>query len=101
MQNFPGFPSVDIGSVLKDRSVPKWYFFGWLVYRDIFQGTPTHVMEFCRVKERSVREGNPPQPHLDWEFCERHNCADEQCADYKEIINLDALKEPRRPVTKP
>jgi hypothetical protein len=57
------------------------YFYGWVTYRDIFHGTPTHVTMFC--KEVAAIMGDPFAPGKDHLFetisCPRHNCTDEQC----------------------
>jgi len=72
---------------IKNHSA-RFYIWGWAKYRDIFNDTPEHITEFCTELSRFT--GDPMsldpnvQPILD--NCERHNCYDDQCNDYKEMI---------------
>jgi hypothetical protein len=67
----------------------RLYTWGWITYHDIFDGTPTHLTEFCdelvNVKSSTPDMTDPSaEITVDWEFCEEHNCSDEECRDYKE-----------------
>lgn len=68
----------------------KLMFFGWMVYRDTFENTAPHITEFCRIKASAGFLSKPPSDklHIDFGFCQEHNCADEQCKDYKDITAL-------------
>jgi hypothetical protein len=63
----------------------NFIFFGWIVYRDVFKDTPVHVSEFCRFPGL-VGVDESKKLNITFEFCKQHNCADEQCEDYKEIM---------------
>jgi hypothetical protein len=65
------------------------FFWGWVTYHDIFNGTPERLSEFCtditkvnwNKEDHSDPTGgintiNPP--------CPTHNCYDEECEDYNE-----------------
>jgi hypothetical protein len=61
--------------------------FGWIVYDDVLPKTPPHLTEFCRYFDTAgVVYGNPPQLKFDYPDCPQHNCEDEHCPDYKEIV---------------
>jgi hypothetical protein len=55
-------------------------FYGWATYRDIFNDTPDHLTEFCRMLSAVV------QGKTRWSYCPFHNCTDGDCPDYKERI---------------
>ena len=73
--------------------IPKSHLFiwGWVTYKDIFVGTPTHLSEFC-VELASMKATKPdvsdPTADLTWltATCKTHNCYDQDCSDYKERI---------------
>jgi hypothetical protein len=65
------------------------YIWGWIVYRDIFSFTKPHVTEVCSVLSE-VRI-TPISPKInDYGFffnrCEHHNCTDDNCEDYNQVI---------------
>jgi hypothetical protein len=72
-------------------------FYGWAIYRDIFDKTPVHLSEFCRELTALIIE---PQrtPQAAWGYCPSHNCSDEDCPDYKERIQaIDAVPTYHQP----
>jgi hypothetical protein len=71
----------------------RYFFWGWIVYRDVFKDSPVHVTEWCRVATASGRaisesDKNKSHPVVHLDFCEEHNCADDQCKDYKQITDF-------------
>lgn len=73
---------------VSDLNILAW---GWTVYRDVFKGTKEHVTEFC-VQLNSVRLSDDPAklPDMSFGTCVNHNCTDEYCPDYKEVISVAA-----------
>jgi hypothetical protein len=69
-------------------------FWGWVTYRDIFSDTPLHVTEFCEYLSAVVVIRDNPQSPLGfaWMPCEHHNCADEHCNDYNDVVALATKK---------
>ena len=69
-----------------EPEVPR-LFWGWIVYRDIFPNSKIHVTEFCLKTTQIVPDG-----HGDYGFdatvCDHHNCVDEFCEDYAEMVTL-------------
>lgn len=67
------------------------FLWGWVVYHDIFVGTPKRLTEYC-VELTSMKAVKPditdPTNDLTWQIstCKAHNCYDEDCADYNEGI---------------
>jgi hypothetical protein len=68
------------------------YVWGWSAYRDVFPNTPIHVTEFCQfyVNARTVRgeDGRPSVELISADCNNGHNCTDEGCKDYKEIMRV-------------
>jgi hypothetical protein len=67
------------------------YYWGWMIYRDVFPNTKTHITEFCqRVFSVTVNSelgpSSPPQYGISYESCDHHNCIDETCEDYEQMI---------------
>jgi hypothetical protein len=73
---------------------------GWVVYRDIFKGTPVRLSEFC-FELTNPKWLGPTGPVvgldrlkpntlfvLDTPPCQTHNCYDEQCEDYPKLAQL-------------
>jgi hypothetical protein len=84
-------------SWFKEDPQQPWFYYGWVVYRDIFPKTKSHVTEFCwRVTEikwpASVKGKAAGKPILSARACSAHNCVDETCEDYTTIINLRSAK---------
>lgn len=67
------------------------YVWGWFTYRDIFNGTPVRLSEFCD-EVADVKSSKPdmtdPTSQISWNFvlCPIRNCSDEECSDYKQKI---------------
>lgn len=67
------------------------FFWGSVIYNDVFIGTPTRVTEFCR-EIINVRSNKPdltdPSAEIKWDIvpCSEHNCYDEDCPDYQSQI---------------
>jgi hypothetical protein len=61
---------------------------GWIVYDDVFSGSPTHLTEFCvemiQITIPFGKEITDPNAPLVWnvERCAEHNCYDQECSDY-------------------
>jgi len=63
------------------------WIFGWMVYRDILAATKDHLTEFCRHMEPpGLITGVPPAIKYNLSTCPTHNCQDEYCTDYAEIV---------------
>ena len=83
-------PINDIRDVNEGKS--HLYFWGWFAYRDIFPSTPQRLTEFC-VELTNLKSTKPDITDLSTEFnfnlvpCGRHDCYDEDCADYKAHTN--------------
>jgi hypothetical protein len=63
------------------------YFWGWLLYRDVFPHTDIHLTEFC--EHFSGMTVNPKEETLTVQFsyCGEHNCTDKYCKDYQQIVD--------------
>jgi hypothetical protein len=57
------------------------YFFGWIEYDDVFEGTPRHRTEFCHYMTGSGNPRNQETFSYRFSFHRKHNGADEEC-DY-------------------
>jgi hypothetical protein len=65
------------------------FIWGWMTYRDIFRETKAHLTEFCEgLHNITVPDAKDAQPTLDFIACHRHNCTDEQCDDYQQVLKL-------------
>ena len=56
------------------------YFWGWLIYQDVFPNTPVHISMFCMELtdvRGSLVAGTTYQ--FNWSLCSHHNCADDEC----------------------
>jgi len=80
------------------------YVWGWSAYRDVFPRTPIHLTEFCQVyvDSRTVRsdDGQPSVELISADCNNSHNCTDEDCTDYGEIMRVLGEPLPPKP-TKP
>jgi hypothetical protein len=85
-----------------DRKIFLW---GWMVYRDVFPNTPPHLTEFCQQLTTlafRIPSGSkvtfPPSKTTDLRMitqsCGQHNCIDEYCPDYDEIIRFSMRHTP-------
>jgi hypothetical protein len=67
------------------------YLYGWAVYRDIFPNTKVHLTEFCLQLE-GVGTHLPTTPggdivyNLPMAACHTHDCTDEYCTNYKQMV---------------
>jgi hypothetical protein len=64
---------------------------GWNIYRDIFEKTPTHLSEFCieiiNPRWSASNRSNPStELKIDNPPCPTHNCYDEDCGDYSKRV---------------
>lgn len=63
------------------------FFWGWAAYRDVFPNTRPHITEFC-MRVNGVIERSPQ--NQGWIMlttsCRAHNCTDEYCPDYSEVV---------------
>lgn len=82
----PLFVDIDtLNDVMQKKSL--LFFWGWVTYHDIFNGTPTRLTEFCFQLEVEPVLGNPDKTIL-WRAipCSTHNYFDEDCPDYQTRI---------------
>jgi hypothetical protein len=83
------------------ESDKRIYFWGWIVYRDIFPETSPHLTETCQhligVAVNEPMGKLITFPITDWsgfgislnhQGCERHNCTDADCPEYGPLIKL-------------
>jgi hypothetical protein len=93
--------SVIMSARVDQPGAHKMFFWGWVVYRDVFPKTKPHVTEFCYhlaqasyVDKRQKPLTVPQMPvvpeniSLDWDACKEHNCVDEYCKNYKTILSF-------------
>jgi len=69
---------------------------GWVIYRDAFPKTKIHVTEFCEVVTNIIANHPlfPISIRATLKDCPVHNCADEQCDDYKELVEAVTASRP-------
>ena len=65
---------------------------GWVVYSDIFPGTNRHVSEFCDELQNVGYNNSSSMYVLSWAGCRSHNCTDDTCEDYAEVIAAASAK---------
>jgi hypothetical protein len=70
---------------------PHLFVWGWITYNDIFDNTPRRLSEFCdeiiNIKSTPEDIADPAATiTLELQLCQVHNCSDERCADYNELI---------------
>jgi hypothetical protein len=73
------------------------YVWGWMVYRDVFPFTKPHITEVCQLvdtvgKVDTGNVGNPPTYNTSFIYCAQHNCTDEECSDYNEMMEFTKRK---------
>jgi hypothetical protein len=94
----------ELGSVITAKSPTQTHFnhnlfvWSWVYYRDIFSNTKPHVTEVCSQLNGInfvTQNYNPSVSQLaagnltfNYAGCRKHNCDDEQCEDYKEIVEF-------------
>src|ERR1035438_10495590 len=68
---------------------PDYYLYGWMVYRDVLPNTPAHLTEYCRrINSVDLLPGNPMNIRFNFEDSRQHNCTDQYCPDYSEMVTL-------------
>lgn len=89
---FGTFLGDDLSEFPNAHPKPDLYFWGWMVYRDVFRQTKRHLTEFCRHMDFPELVTRPPANSIrfNYEGCEQHNCTDEHCPDYEEITKFVA-----------
>lgn len=66
---------------------------GWVAYRDIFTGTKPHISEFCEfIDAVEIFDDKPLEPQFHYSPCGEHNCTDEYCKDYKQVLRAISYK---------
>ena len=82
-------PTVErLRQVIEGEHLFVW---GWLAYRDVFPKTRVHLTEFCENLARITVPDTPGvQPVFDFKGCRKHNCVDEHCDDYQQMLKLAA-----------
>ncbi len=66
------------------------FFWGWTTYNDVFfPNTKKHLTEFCAKHIFTVTDQKKQPVALNMAGCSQHNCTDEYCADYAQIIALN------------
>jgi hypothetical protein len=60
------------------------YMWGWIAYNDSFPDTPIHVTETCELLAGETIVNNQISPAF--ALCHHHNCTDDNCEDYKDIV---------------
>jgi hypothetical protein len=73
----------------------RTYIWGWVTYKDIFQGDPIRLSEFCveLISPQAIFSGDPSKAITDFHDpratmsitarqCGRYSCYDEDCQDY-------------------
>jgi hypothetical protein len=66
----------------------RFVFWGWVTYNDIFENTPKHLTEFCRILNAFSFSKSKVEVRADFRTCPRYNCTDDECANYAEIVKL-------------
>jgi hypothetical protein len=74
------------------------YLWGWVAYRDIFPSTKRHLTEYCEHLGQAglIPNFNGQEAHIVFDFTNcpygEHNCTDETCPDYNEVMGFLAEK---------
>jgi len=71
----------------------RMFFYGWIVYKDVFAGDPDRLTEFCTEMIQvaifdAKKDIADPSQNFSWNTqpCRENNCYDEDCKDYSEKI---------------
>lgn len=64
------------------------FFWGWVAYRDVLPGTKRHLTEFCRELRFVGYRSSNQNLSLNFNSCQHHNCTDESCEDYEEMLTM-------------
>jgi hypothetical protein len=92
----------DLGKVPKlvritDDRGRRMMVWGWAVYKDIFfPNSRPHLTEFCR-KVDSLTTGADGMMRYAFTTCRSHNCTDESCPDYSEVVDSVAKMANTKP----
>jgi hypothetical protein len=89
--------SIPVEDLDEARNKKHIFIWGWTTYDDVFDESPRRLSEYCielvNVAFRSP-DGRVPDIHAidndvkwDMKSCSVHNCADEDCPDYKARTN--------------
>jgi hypothetical protein len=84
-----GAEGIDFKNIKKTKATKitrKMYVWGWVVYRDIFPNTPVHLTEFCQQLAGITVDSKEDTLSVSFTNCKNHNCTDEYCHDYKEVV---------------
>jgi hypothetical protein len=87
---------IDMGTTVTPKIASKTkinkqlFIWGWAYYRDVFPWTKPHVTEFCTQISGINFVAERPEPHIVFAYsgCKRHNCEDQQCKDYGDLVRL-------------
>jgi hypothetical protein len=69
-----------------NKHIVMW---GWAAYQDVFPRTRPHITEFCQklIGYQVAPDPNPAQMiRFSGAGCNHHNCTDEDCDDYKDLV---------------
>ncbi len=72
----------------KDLSQTHLVCWGWLAYRDVFPETKLHVTELCETLVAFKLFPGKREAMQDFGGCRQHNCTDEHCSDYAQIVGV-------------
>jgi|SRR6266850_408217 len=64
------------------------YIWGYVIYKDVFLETKTHVTEFCQRLDSVSRSADLAQFQTTSANCKKYNCTDEYCENYADIVKL-------------
>ncbi len=87
-------PAITPENIARTHFNPHLYIWGWVCYRDVFRDTKPHLTEFCihvtgsglvTLSSASIASG---MMNFNYEGCVRHNCDDDYCGDYEEVVAL-------------
>ena len=97
--SFIRFPrNVPIDKIQTVNFTGHRFFWGWIVYRDVFRGTKPRVTEVCRrlteVQLKIAVGSKQPMTYYTFSPCEQHNCVDEYCPDYRTIAAMTPQPSP-------
>jgi len=87
--------------IITKKIIRRRFFWGWVFYRDVFPKTQPHLTEFCQelvgiqlIQPQTTKVGNKPRFSLVFNSCPKHNCVDEYCEDYQNVLKaLSTLRK--------
>jgi hypothetical protein len=80
-----------LGDILENNLIRhdrRAYLWGWVAYRDVFPQTKAHISEVCQIVDSIHGPKNSFDPAVGYVMCQEHNCTDEDCGDYKEMVRF-------------